>query len=169
MIFLLEPSFSWVKTNLMKSALTLLLIAAFMASTKAADFSLLSSSVTPVVKAGSQTAQSRFSLVNPTVTSVQKLDVTSAPQPGRFTLTAKIGTVVLVNKKGLPELKLKRQPGQLEIDWEEDELLPGFILESSTALKGSPWIPVEVELTAEGRRHKPAHSTGIRFYRLRKQ
>ena len=140
-----------------------------MVSAYAADFSLLSSSVTPVVKSGSQTAQSRFSLVNPTVTRVQKLDATSAPQPGRFTLTAKIGTVVLVNQKGLPELKMKRQPGQLEIDWEEDELLPGFILESSTTLKGSPWIPVEVELTSEGRRHKPAHTTGIRFYRLRKQ
>ena len=146
-----------------------LLWAASLAATHAADFSLLSSSVTPVVKSGSQTAQSRFSLVNPTVTRVQKLDATSAPQPGRFTLTAKIGTVVLVNQKGLPELKMKRQPGQLEIDWEEDELLPGFILESSTTLKGSPWIPVEVELTSEGRRHKPAHTTGIRFYRLRKQ
>jgi hypothetical protein len=57
-----------------------------MATNQAADFSLLSSRVTPVVKAGAQAAQSRFSLVNPTVTSVQNPDVASAPQPGRFTV-----------------------------------------------------------------------------------
>lgn len=145
-----------------------------LSALEAADFSLLSSSVTPVVQQAvpGQPEQTRFTLIKPIVSRVSKATTTpTQTEPSRFTLAAKSETVVVMNPPGLPELKLHKGATDLNIEWAEDELLNGFILEYSTSVKSGVWTRVDIELTATGRRHKVAPSqqqTGTRFYRLRK-
>ena len=161
----------------MKYKLRLLFLALFVClgvTAEAADFSLLSSGVVPVIQQTTteQPQQTRFTLIKPTVTRVSKVSTSSTTtESNRFTLTAKSQTVVLLNPPGLPELKLRKGTEQLEVKWNEDELLQGFILEYSTSVNGRPWTQVDVELTPTGRQHKvmPSQQTGTRFYRLRKQ
>lgn len=133
-----------------------------------ADFTLLSSSITPVVQQAG-TGQSRFTLVKPVIS---RLYGTTEPQSqtNRFTLIAKSQTVVVMNPPGLPKLKLLKGETDLDIEWSEDELLQVFTLEYADSISAESWNPAPVELTPTGRRHKvtsPARA-GTRFYRLRK-
>ncbi|NBV22697.1 MAG: hypothetical protein EBS05_12375 [Proteobacteria bacterium] len=141
----------------------------------AADFSLLSSAliISPAVTATN--SQPRFTLQQvkiaqplqhaPSDNGLATADV------GRFSLTSVAGSIVLVQDPKLPQLVLQGQPGVWELAWTDPPLVQGLILESANALTAQTWQPVEVELTANGRRCVvPASLPGapVRFYRLRK-
>lgn len=142
----------------------------------AADFSLLSSAIVTTPAVVSTNTPARFTLhhvkLTPPPQNAPSLDGGLTPVGvSRFTLTSSAGGIVLVQQPQLPQLYLQGRADGWELVWSDPPLLEGLILESAGALTARTWQPVDVELTATGRRSViPASLPGspVRFYRLRK-
>lgn len=133
----------------------------------AADFSLLSTSVSSLPAAGAATVPGRFSLHQTTATPVPAGPATST---GRFALSATAGTAVAVQQPGLPELRFRAGPQGLELTWDDAGVSAGLLLEQSPGVTGT-WEAVPVTLTPAGRSYVLSGGTtisGPRFFRLRK-
>lgn len=134
----------------------------------AADFKLLAAGIQPSVTTATTSTNPRFSLNQTSLTPVSS----TVPAVGqRFGLQAQAGVVVLLQQAGLPQLRLQAQGADWELSWEDQPLLTGLILESSTMAAQGGWQPEAVEVTPTGRRlliRQPAQGVPARFYRLRK-
>ena len=134
----------------------------------AADFRLLSSTVSSSATGSTTDANPRFTLTQTQLTPVSA----SLPVGGqRFELKAQAGAVVFVQEAGLPQLRLKNLGADLELSWDDQPLLTGLILESSAVAALGGWQAEVVEVTATGRRlvvRQSAQGAGSRFFRLRK-
>lgn len=134
----------------------------------AAEFKLLSSAVQPSATGVSTNTGPRFTL---TQTQLAPVSVSVPGGSERFALQAQAGAVVLVQEAALPQLRLRSLGADLELSWEDQTLLAGLILESSTAAARGAWQAEACEVTPTGRRHfvRPsAQGSAARFYRLRK-
>jgi|GEM_PF-3546767 len=133
----------------------------------AADFSLLSTSVSSLPAPGTAPVPGRFSLQQTTATLVPS---GPAAGTGRFALTATAGSAVAIQQPGLPQLRFQPGPMGVELTWDDAGVNAGLLLEGSLAVTGG-WETLPVELTATGRRYVLTGGTtivGPRFFRLRK-
>lgn len=134
----------------------------------AADFKLLSSAVQTSATGSFTNAGARFTL---TQTQLAPVSVSVPGGRERFALQSQAGAAVLVQEAALPQLRLRSLGADLELSWEDQTLLVGLILESSTAAARGAWQAEACEVTPTGRRHlvrQPAQGSAARFYRLRK-
>ena len=134
----------------------------------AADFKLLSSAVQTSATSAATNTGARF-----TLSQIQLAPVSVSVSGGseRFALHSQAGAAVLVQEAALPQLRLRSLGADLELSWEDQTLLAGLILESSTAAARGAWQAEACEVTPTGRRHlvRPsAQGSAARFYRLRK-
>jgi hypothetical protein len=135
---------------------------------RAADFKLLSAAIQSSATSPTTSPRPRFTLTQTQLTPVSA----GLPTVGqRFELQAQAGAVAFVQEAGLPKLRLQNLGADLELNWDDQPLLTGLILESSAAAAPGGWQAEAVEVTATGRRlvvRQSAQSSGTRFFRLRK-
>lgn len=133
----------------------------------AGQFTLLHSSFNPLSTPWSSAGlgSNQFTLSRTQITLP-----TSAADAQRFSLTASVGSTVILNTQDLPHIRLEPAGADLELRWEDPVLLPGYVLEFTTSLAGGVWSPLVPELTSSGRRYRIPKSSqiGVSFFRLKK-